>query len=115
MRRFFFGIQEFVWAIVAELEDALYPYRDREITHPMWEEKEIDIDEARFLKSQIEANSQRVERLQSEMIHVLKRINEFDEGIKSINTHLDIKNDQTILNEGQESSETNHQESKETP
>ena len=54
MRRFFFGIQEFVWAIVAELEDALYPYRDREITHPMWEEKEIDIDEARFLKSQID-------------------------------------------------------------
>ena len=115
MRRFFFGIQEFVWAIVAELEDALYPYRDREIKHPMWAEKDVDIDEVKYLQHQIEANGERVERLQSEMLHVLKRLNEFDEGIKSINTHLDIKNDQTILNEGQESSETNHQESKETP
>ena len=115
MGKFLFGIQEFVWIIVAELEDALYPYRDREIKHPMWAEKDVELDEVKYLQHQIESNGERVERLQSEMIHVLKRLNEFDEGIKSINTHLDIKNDQTILNEGQEGSETNHQESKETP
>ena len=45
MGKFLFGIQEFVWIIVAELEDALYPYRDREIKHPMWAEKDVELDE----------------------------------------------------------------------
>ena len=107
MGKFLFGIQEFVWAIVAELEDALYPYRDREIDRPIWAENGIDypVDELGYLKHQMEANQERVERLQEEMIHVLKRLNE-------INTLSDNKNDQSV--ERQKSSETNHQTSKRT-
>ena len=116
MRKFLFGIREVVWWVVAELEDQLYPYRDREITEPTWAEKEVDIDEVLYLKSQLEANQQRVERLQSEMIHVLKRLGEMDDRVKSINTQLDIKEpDYYLIYEGQESSKETNQTSKETP
>ena len=106
MGKFFFKIQEAAWWIVAELEDALYPYRDREVDKPMWaENSDGDVDEIGYLKHQMEAQNQRVERLQEEMIHVLRRLGE-------INTLSDNKNDQTF--ERQKSSETNHQTSKET-
>ena len=63
------------------------------------------VDELGYLKHQMEAQNQRVERLQEEMIHVLRRLGE-------INTLSDNKNDHSV--ERQESSETNHQTSKET-
>ena len=99
MGKFFFKIQEAAWWVVAELEDQLYPYRDREVDQPLWAEKQESIDELGYLKHQMEAQNQRVERLQEEMIHVLRRLGE-------INSKLDIKNDQNI--ERKESSETNH-------
>ena len=103
MGKFFFKIQEVVWWVVAELEDQLYPYRDRDIDRPLWAENpESPIDELGYLKRQMEANGQRVERLQEEMIHVLRRLGE-------INSKLDNKNDQNI--ERKESSKDNYQES----
>ncbi len=106
MGKFFFRIQEIVWWFVAELEDQLYPYKDREVDKPLWAENyDGDVDELGYLKHQMEAQNQRVERLQEEMLHVLRRLSE-------INTLSDNKNDQTF--EGQKSSETNHQTSKET-
>ena len=106
MKKLLFKIQEATWWFVAELEDVLYPYRDREITHPLWAENgDSPVDEVGYLKHQMEAQNQRVERLQEEMIHVLRRLSE-------INTLSDNKNDQSV--ERQESSETNHQTSKET-
>lgn len=106
MGKFFFKIQEAAWWVVAELEDALYPYRDREVTEPLWVERgDLPVDEVGYLKHQMEANSQRVERLQEEMIHVLRRLGE-------INSKLDIKNDHSAKR--QESSETDYQASKET-
>ena len=105
MGKFFFKIQEAAWWIVAELEDALYPYRDREVDKPMWAENyDGDIDEIGYLKHQMEAQNQRVERLQEEMIHVLRRLGE-------INTLSDNKNDHSV--ERQKSSETDYQTSKE--
>ncbi len=107
MKKILFRLQETIWWFVAELEDWLYPYRDREIDRPLWAENGTDypVDELGYLKHQMEAQQERVERLQEEMIHVLKRLGE-------INSKLDNKNDQTI--ERQESSETNHQTSKRT-
>jgi len=104
MGKFFFKIQEAAWWVVAELEDALYPYRDREVTKPLWAEHEESIDELGYLKHQMEATGQRVERLQEEMIHVLRRLGE-------INTLSDNKNDHSV--ERQKSSETDYQTSKE--
>ena len=106
MGKLIFKLQEFLWVIVAELEDALYPYRDREITHPLWAENgDSPVDEVGYLKHQIQAQQERVERLQHEMIHVLAKLSE-------INTLSDNKNDHSV--ERQESSETNYQASKET-
>ena len=110
MGKFFFKIQEAVWWVVAELESALYPYRDREVDQPLWAENyDGNVDEVGYLKHQMEANQQRIERLQEEMIHVLSKLN-------SINSSMKNKNDQTnqIPDEGQESSEADYQEGKKT-
>ena len=109
MGKFFFKIQEAAWWFVAELEDALYPYRDREIDRPLWAESEVDVNELSYLKSQMESANQRIERLQSEMIFCQSAINSLSDKRK-----ISIKPDQTKLNEGQESSKENHQTSKET-
>ena len=109
MGQFFFKIQEAAWWFVAELEDALYPYRDREIDRPLWAESEVDVNELSYLKSQMESANQRIERLQSEMIFCQSAINSLSDKRK-----ISIKPDQTKLNEGQESSKENHQTSKET-
>ena len=82
IKRFFFCIHEIVWWFVAELEDWLYPYRDREVTKPLWAEgyNEIEVDEVSYLKSQIQSANERIERLQSEMIHAFNKINELNNG-----------------------------------
>ena len=109
MGQFFFKIQEAAWWFVAELEDALYPYRDREIDRPLWAESEVDVNELSYLKSQMESANQRIERLQSEMIFVQSSINSLSDKRK-----ISIKSDQIKSNEGQEGSETADKTSKET-
>ena len=70
-----FKIREAVWWFVAELEDQLYPYRDREITKPLWAEGyDEDASEIIYLKSQVNSANERIERLQSEMIYVQDQI-----------------------------------------
>ena len=111
MGKFFFKIQEAAWWFVAELEDALYPYRDREITKPLWaEDYDEDANELAYLKSQMNSANERIERLQSEMIFVQSVINSLSDKRRS----FVVKSDQTNLNERQESSETDYQTSKET-
>ena len=81
IKRFFFGIHEMIWWVVAELEDWLYPYRDREVTKPLWAERydDVEIDETSYIKSQLQGNCERIERLQSEMIHVMKELSKLKE------------------------------------
>ena len=110
MGQFFFKIQEAAWWFVAELEDALYPYRDREVTRPLWAEGEVDVDELSYLKSQMNSANDRIERLQSEMIFVQSVINSLSDKRRS----FVVKSDQTNLNERQGSSEENYQASEET-
>ena len=110
MGKFFFKIQEAAWWFVAELEDALYPYRDREVTRPLWAEGEVDVDELSYLKSQMNSANDRIERLQSDMIFVQSVINSLSDKRRS----FVVKSDQTNLNERQGSSEENYQASEET-
>jgi len=73
-------IHETVWWIVAELEDWLYPYEDREVTRPLWS-KDFDnltLDQSKYLKSQIDCNNDRIVRLQNEMIFVIKEIRKLE-------------------------------------
>ena len=99
-----FHIREFAWAMVSEVEDWLYPYRT-DATEPLWAEKSDTDDNSvvTYMKAQMDANNDRIDRLQSEMLYVTSQIND-------INNLLTKHN----MNEGQEGSETIIKEGKET-
>ena len=98
-----FRLREFTWAVVSEVEDWLYPYRTED-TEPLWAEKDVDDDSVvTYLKAQSDANNDRIDRLQSEMLYVTSQIND-------INNLLTKHN----MNEGQEGSKTIVEEGKET-
>ena len=83
IKQIMFGIREVTWSIVAEIEDWLYPYQDRPVEdNPYDHNKPLDYNEALYLKSQLEASRQNIERLQDEMIHVLDKINEHETQLK---------------------------------
>ena len=97
-----FKIREIAWAIVSEVEDWLYPYRTDD-TEPLWAEKDVDDDSVvTYMKAQMDANNDRIDRLQSEMLYVTSQIND-------INIILNQR-----VDEGQEGSKTIVEEGKET-
>ena len=69
MRKVIFRIREFVWWFVAELEDILYPYTDDYDNH-VYSLRSPEIDDISELRDQLQAAFEKIERLQSEMIHV---------------------------------------------
>ena len=101
-----FRLRELAWAVASEVEDLLYPYRDGDDTEPLWAQREIDDDSlVTYLKAQSDANNDRIDRLQSEMLYVTSQIND-------INTQLGKSKNSS--NEGQEGSKTITEEGKET-
>ena len=99
-----FKIREIAWEIVSEVEDWLYPYRT-DATEPLWAEKTDSTDDSvvTYMKAQMDANNDRIDRLQSEMLYVTSQINEINSMLKNLN-----------IDEGQESSKTIVEERKET-
>ena len=98
-----FRLREFAWACVSEVEDWLYPYRTDD-TEPLWAEKDSDDDSVvTYLKAQSDANNDRIDRLQSEMLYVTSEVNKINNMLRHLNN-----------NEGQESSKTIIEESEET-
>ena len=98
-----FRLREFAWACVSEVEDWLYPYRTDD-TEPLWAENNSDDDSVvTYLKAQSDANNDRIDRLQSEMLYVTSQINDINNLLTKLN-----------MNEGQEGSETIIKESEET-
>jgi TolA-binding protein len=69
MRKVIFRIRELVWWFVAELEDILYPYTDDYDNHA-YALRSPEIDDISELRDQLQAAFEKIERLQSEMIHV---------------------------------------------
>ena len=98
-----FKLREFVWAIVSELEDILYPYRT-DSDEPLWSEGSDTDDNSvvTYMKAQMDANNDRIDRLQSEMLYVTSKINDIN--------NLLTKNN---MDEGQEGSKIITEESKE--
>ena len=100
-----FKLREFAWAIVSEVEDWLYPYRVDPDSY-LEDDGAVDDDSiVTYLKAQNNANNDRIDRLQSEMLYVTSQIND-------INTHLGKSKNSS--NEGQEGSKTITEEGKET-
>ena len=101
--KLFFKIREFAWVIVSELEDILYPYRV-DADKPLWEENEQPTDDLIYLKAQNNANNDRIDRLQSEMLYVTSQINEINIMLKNLNIDEGQESSKTIVEEGKETS-----------
>ena len=110
MKRFLFRVREFAWEVVCLFEDILYPYRNRLTPEEKYEYgmKDPVTGEMEMVEILIQANNERIERLQEEMINVMNRLYNIEQDLKSINTYSENKSDQFNLNERQESSEKNH-------
>tara|TARA_B100000575_G_scaffold259695_1_gene232095 strand:- start:416 stop:730 length:315 start_codon:yes stop_codon:yes gene_type:complete len=100
-----FRLREFAWSIVSELEDILYPYRTDD-TEPLWAEDDEDNDKISYLEAQMEANNERIDRLQSEMLYVSSQINDINIllGRFKISSDERQESSKTIIEEGKETS-----------
>ena len=101
----FFKIREFAWAVVSEVEDWLYPYRT-DATEPLWAENPDSTDDSvvTYLKAQSDANNDRIDRLQSEMLYVTSQISEINNMLKNLNIDEGQEGSKTIVEEGKETS-----------
>ena len=99
-----FRLREFAWACVSEVEDWLYPYRTDD-TEPLWAEKDSDDDSVvTYLKAQSDANNDRIDRLQSEMLYVTSEVNKINNMLRHLNNNEGQKSSKTIIEESEETS-----------
>ena len=104
-----FKVREFVWVIVSEIEDWVYPYRTRLSPEEKYEHGMLDpmTGETTMIENLLQADNERIQRLQDEMIHIQNRVYEIEENLKSINTYSE-KSNQFNLNERQKSGKEDH-------
>ena len=100
-----FKLREFAWACVSEVEDWLYPYRTDD-TEPLWAEKDGADDDSvvTYMKAQMDANNDRIDRLQSEMLYVTSQINDINNLLTKHNMNEGQEGSKTIIKEGKETS-----------
>ena len=91
-----FNIREFLWVIVSEVEDWLYPYRDRLTPEERFEIRVKDpmSGENFMVEEVIQQQNERIERLQDEMINVQMKLAEHEERFK---TKVKIKKGSTSV------------------
>ena len=68
-----FKVREFVWVIVSEIEDWVYPYRTRLTEEEKYEHgmKDPCTGEITMIENLLQADNERIQRLQDEMINAL--------------------------------------------
>tara|TARA_S200000501_G_scaffold333903_1_gene337591 strand:- start:1740 stop:2015 length:276 start_codon:yes stop_codon:yes gene_type:complete len=81
IKKIMFGIHELTWWVVSQIEDWLYPYCDRPVEYEYDEDSTSEIS---FLKSQMESANERIQRLQTEMIHVQSTVDSLTDKRKII-------------------------------
>ena len=91
-----FAIHEAVWWVVSELEDWLYPYKDRLTPEESFQIRVTDFDtgENYMVEELIQSQNDRIERLQDEMINVQNRLADHEQKLK---TKIRIKKDSTSV------------------
>ena len=91
-----FKIREFAWVIVSEIEDWLYPYRNRLTPEEQFEVRVKDpmSGENFMVEEVIQQQNERIERLQDEMITVQNRLAEHEQKLK---TKIRLKKDSTSV------------------
>ena len=100
-----FKIREIAWAMVSEVEDWLYPYRT-DATEPLWAENSNTDDDSvvTYMKAQMDANNDRIDRLQSEMLYVTSQISEINNMLRDHNNYEGQESSKTIIEESKEAS-----------
>ena len=90
VKNILFTIHESVWWIVSEIEDWLYPYKDRLTPEESFQirVKDFETGENYMVEELIQSQNERIERLQDEMINVQMKLAEHDERFK---TRIKIK------------------------
>ena len=85
-----FKIREFAWVIVSEIEDWLYPYRNRLTPDEQFEIRVKDpmSGENFMVEEYIHSQNERIEKLQDQMIYVLDKLAQHDQKFK---TRIKIK------------------------
>ena len=91
-----FKIREFLWVIVSEVEDWLYPYRNRLTPEEQFEIRVKDpmSGENFMVEEYIHSQNERIEKLQDQMIYVLDKLAQHDQKFK---TRIRIKKDSTSV------------------
>ena len=99
-----FRLRELAWAIVSEVEDWLYPYRVDPDSY-LEDDGAVDDDSiVTYLKAQNNANNDRIDRLQSEMLYVTSKIHDINIMLKNLNIDEGQEGSKTIIKEGKETS-----------
>ena len=99
-----FRLRELAWAIVSEVEDWLYPYRVDPDSY-LEDDGAVDDDSiVTYLKAQNNANNDRIDRLQSEMLYVTSQISQINTMLKNLNMDEGQEGSKTIIEEGKETS-----------
>ena len=91
-----FKIREFAWVVVSEIEDWLYPYRNRLTPDEQFEIRVKDplSGENFMVEEHIQQQNERIERLHDEMITVQMKLAEHEERFK---TRVKIKKGSTSV------------------
>ena len=100
-----FKVREFAWEVASLIEDVLYPYRNRLTPEEKYEHgmKDPMTGEITMIENLLQADNERIQRLQDEMINAQTRLYEIEQTIKSINTYSQEKSNQSNPNERQKS------------
>ena len=95
-KKLMFTIHEIVWWTVSELEDWLYPYKDRLTPEESFQirVKDFDTGENYMVEEVIQSQNERIERLQDEMIDVQNKLAEYEQKLK---TRIRIRKDGTSV------------------
>ena len=103
-----FKVREFMWEVASLIEDVLYPYNNRLTPEEKYEHgmKDPMTGEITMIENLLQADNERIQRLQDEMINAQTRLYDIEQSIKSINTYSQEKSNQSNPNERQKSSES---------
>ena len=95
-KKLMFTIHEIVWWTVSELEDWLYPYKDRLTPEESFQirVKDFDTGENYMVEEVIQSQNERIERLQDEMIDVQNKLAEYEQKLK---TRIRFRKDSTSV------------------
>ena len=91
-----FTVHEIVWWTVSELEDWLYPYKDRLTPEESFQirVKDFDTGENYMVEEVIQSQNERIERLQDEMIDDQNKLAEYEQKLK---TRIRFRKDSTSV------------------